>query len=92
MATMYAITWFYHWTVTGQHTVRTDEFHLGAEVAWGLNVKARHLASVLLALDESDDILASGNAGIGIFEGVAYASAIDGEATVSVFASDKGAR
>ena len=48
-----------------------------------------HLAGILLALDEGDDIVARRNKGVSIFEGATDPVAIDGQRTVSEFTFGK---
>ena len=55
---MHSVAWFQHWTVTGQGGVHTYETEFRTEVARWCRVEARHLAGILLALDEGDDIVA----------------------------------
>ena len=73
--------------------VPCSKFHVPgsqAEVARGLSIETGHLAGVLFALDEGEDVLAGGDAGIAVFEGVADAIAIDGEVTVGVLTFNAG--
>ncbi len=81
---MNTIPWFQHRAVTRQGGVHAYETEFRTEVARGLGIQARHLAGILLALDEGDDIVAGRNKGVGIFEGAADLVAIDGQRTVSV--------
>ena len=55
---MHSVAWFQHGTVTGQGGVHTYETEFRAEVARWRRIEARHLAGILLALDEGDDIVA----------------------------------
>ena len=86
---MHAIAGFQHWTVTGQGGVHTYETEFRTEVARWRRIEARHLAGILLALDEGDDIVARRNKGIGILKGAADSGSIDGQRTVSVLTFGK---
>ena len=55
---VHSVAWFQHGTVTGQGGVHTYETEFRTEVARWRRIKARHLAGILLALDEGDDIVA----------------------------------
>ena len=86
---MHSVAWFQHWTVTGQGGVHTYETEFRTEVARWRRIKARHLAGILLALDEGDDIVARRNKGVGIFERAADLVTINGQRTMSVLAFGK---
>lgn len=88
-SSMDSIAWFQHRAVTRQGGVHTYEWEFWTEVARGSRIEARHLAGILLALDEGDDIVAGWNKGVGIFEGAADLVAIDGQRTVSVLTFGK---
>ena len=70
--------------------VVADKVQLRTLAAGRMRVEAGHLAGVLLALDEGDDVFSSGHARLGVFEGVADAGAVDGEVAVGVFTTRVG--
>ena len=53
-----AVAGFEHGAPAGYGAVVADEWQLLAEVARWSRMEARHLAGILLALDEGDDIVA----------------------------------
>lgn len=80
---MDAVSRFDHRTPAGESAIRANERQLLAEVARGSRIKARHLAGILLALDEGDPIVAGRNKGIGILKRAADFGSINGQRTVS---------
>jgi hypothetical protein len=84
-----AIAGFKHRAVTWHCAVGTDEPKLRALEAWCIRVKTQHLSGVLLTFEKRDVVSSRWDLGVGIFEGIAYASAIYGEVTVSVLTTCK---
>ena len=81
---MDAVSGFEHGAPARKGTISVNKLELLAKVARGSRIEARHLAGILLALDEGDDIVAGWNKGISIFESAANTNAIDSKVTVSV--------
>ena len=76
-----------HRTPAWKGGVVADEGQLRALAARSIGVKAQHLSSVLLTLQECYDILACRHTGEGILERIANAIAIDGQLTMSILSS-----
>ena len=79
-----SVAGFEHGAVAGKRTVDANKLQLGAEVARGLSIEARHLASVLLAFEKSNDILPRWDLSITVLKGGADADTIYAEVAVSV--------
>lgn len=87
---MDAVAGLEHGTIARHSAVGTNKLKFRAQITGRVCIQAGHLAGVLFALDEGEDVLAGGDAGIAVFEGVADAIAIDGEVTVGVLTFNAG--
>lgn len=85
-----AVAGLEHGTIARHSAVGTNKLKFRAQITGRVCIQAGHLAGVLFALDEGEDVLAGGDAGIAVFEGVADAIAIDGEVTVGVLTFNAG--
>lgn len=85
---MDAVAGFEHGTPAGESMV---EGFL-AQGAGRIGIQTRHLACMLLALDEGDGVIACRDEAVGVFEGVANLFTVDEEVAVGVFALGFGSR
>jgi len=81
---MNTIPWLDHGTPARKGAVGTNKRQLLAEVARGMGIQARHLASVLLALDQGDGVVPSRYLTICVFKRIANTgTTVNGQDAVS---------
>ena len=79
-----SIPGFKHGAVAGKRTVDADKLQLGAQITWGCRIQAWHLASILLTLQERNNILTCRNLSIAVLKGGTDTDSIYGKMAVSV--------